>query len=32
MPFAFGFDPLRDFEFVGELEHDLLLVERERES
>jgi hypothetical protein len=21
MPFAFGFDPLDDFEFVGELKH-----------
>ncbi len=31
MPVAFGFDPLRDFEFVGELKHDLLLSGKGRE-
>ena len=31
MTFAFRFDPLGDLEFVVELKHDLLLLEKERE-
>ena len=31
MPFAFRLHPLRDLESVAELEHDLLLSEKERE-
>jgi hypothetical protein len=31
MPFALRLHPLGDFEFVVELEHDLLLLEKERE-
>jgi hypothetical protein len=31
MPFAFRLHPLGDFEFVIELKHDLLLLEKERE-
>jgi hypothetical protein len=31
MPVAFGLDPLRDLEFVGELEHDFSSLEKARE-
>jgi hypothetical protein len=31
MPFALRLHPLGDLEFVGELKHDLLLLEKERE-
>jgi hypothetical protein len=31
MPFAFRLHPLGDLEFVVELKHDLLLLEKERE-
>ena len=31
MPFALRLHPLGDLEFVAELEHDLLLSEKERE-
>jgi hypothetical protein len=31
MPLALRLHPLGDFEFVAELEHDLLLSEKERE-
>ena len=31
MPFALGFDPLGDFEFVGELKHRLSSFWKERE-
>ena len=31
MPFALRLNPLGDFEFVAELKHDLLLLEKERE-
>jgi hypothetical protein len=31
MPVAFCLHPLGDFEFVVELKHDLLLLEKERE-
>jgi hypothetical protein len=31
MPFALRLHPLGDFEFVVELKHDLLLLEKERE-
>jgi len=32
MPFALRLHPLGDLEFVVELKHDLLLLEKERES
>jgi hypothetical protein len=31
MPLALRLHPLGDLEFVGELKHDLLLLEKERE-